>query len=137
MGAAGSKLEKAPGGRKILWPREFRQHLLLATAYCRHFIFVFHFVSSYWTALPENARACDNDLYRAIDTYPKACLKLTIRNSLSMKFQSSSQSHPSLSEQDRKRLCKLMNYKKLSLDACAHAAQNDRLPIRTVIQVIL
>lgn len=28
-----------------------------------------------------------------------------------------------------------MNSEKLSLDACTHAAQNDRLPLRTVIQV--
>lgn len=28
-----------------------------------------------------------------------------------------------------------MNCEKLSLDACMHAAQNDRLPIRSVIQV--
>lgn len=29
-----------------------------------------------------------------------------------------------------------MNSEKLSLDACTHAAQNDRLPLRTVIQVL-
>lgn len=45
------------------------------------------------------------------------------------------QSHPSLSEYDRRRLCKIMNCAKLSLDACNHAAQNDRLPMRTVMQV--
>ena len=28
-----------------------------------------------------------------------------------------------------------MNYEKLSFDACMHAAQNDRLPLRTVVQV--
>lgn len=28
-----------------------------------------------------------------------------------------------------------MDYEKLSLDACMHAAQNDRLPLRIVIQV--
>ncbi|XP_043804863.1 BTB/POZ domain-containing protein DOT3 isoform X3 [Manihot esculenta] len=65
-------------------------------------------------ALPENARTCDDGLYRAIDTYLKT--------------------HPSLSEHDRKKICKVMNCEKLSLDACMHAAQNDRLPLRTVIQ---
>lgn len=30
----------------------------------------------------------------------------------------------------------MMNCEKLSLDACAHASQNDRLPLRTMIQVI-
>ncbi|PIN26768.1 hypothetical protein CDL12_00487 [Handroanthus impetiginosus] len=67
-------------------------------------------------SLPENARACDDGLYRAIDTYLKT--------------------HRSTSDHDRRRLCKVMNCGKLSLDACAHAAQNDRLPLRTVIQVI-
>ncbi|CAI0420254.1 unnamed protein product [Linum tenue] len=67
-------------------------------------------------ALPENARACHDGLYRAIDTYIKA--------------------HPSLSEHDRKRVCKLLICEKLSLDASMHAAQNERLPLRTAIQVL-
>ncbi|KAL2521547.1 BTB/POZ domain-containing protein DOT3 [Forsythia ovata] len=67
-------------------------------------------------SLSENARTCDDGLYRAIDTYLKT--------------------HPSLTEHERRRLCKVMDCEKLSLDACAHAAQNDRLPLRTVIQVL-
>ncbi|KAI4347211.1 hypothetical protein L6164_008043 [Bauhinia variegata] len=66
--------------------------------------------------LPENARSCDDGIYRAIDTYLKT--------------------HPSLTEHDRRRLCKIMNCEKLSLDACTHAAQNDRLPLRTVVQIL-
>ncbi|XP_057421357.1 BTB/POZ domain-containing protein DOT3 isoform X2 [Lotus japonicus] len=64
--------------------------------------------------LPENTRSFDDGLYRAIDTYLKT--------------------HPSLTEHDRRRLCKTMNCEKLSLDACMHAAQNDRLPLRAVVQ---
>ncbi|XP_010027852.2 BTB/POZ domain-containing protein DOT3 isoform X1 [Eucalyptus grandis] len=67
-------------------------------------------------SLPESARTCDDGLYRAIDIYLK--------------------SHPTLSEHDRRRLCKIMNCAKLSLDACNHAAQNERLPMRTVMQVL-
>ncbi|KAK4840585.1 hypothetical protein QYF36_013043 [Acer negundo] len=67
-------------------------------------------------SLPENARTCHDGLYRAIDTYLK--------------------SHASLAEHDRRRLCKIMNCEKLSLDACTHAAQNERLPLRTVVQVL-
>ncbi|KAK6125816.1 hypothetical protein DH2020_040445 [Rehmannia glutinosa] len=67
-------------------------------------------------SLPENARTSDDGLYRAIDTYLKT--------------------HPSLSDHERRRLCKIMNYGKLSQDACAHAAQNDRLPLRITIQVL-
>ncbi|GMY11495.1 BTB/POZ domain-containing protein DOT3 [Fagus crenata] len=68
-------------------------------------------------SLPENARTCDDGLYRAIDTFLKT--------------------NPSLSEHERRRLCKIMNNEKLSLDACMHAAQNDRLPLRTIVQVLL
>ncbi|CAI9109454.1 OLC1v1009276C1 [Oldenlandia corymbosa var. corymbosa] len=67
-------------------------------------------------SLPGNARTCHDGLYRAIDIYLKT--------------------HTSLSDHDRRRLCKIMNSEKLSLDACTHAAQNDRLPLRTVIQVL-
>ncbi|KAF9623756.1 hypothetical protein IFM89_005263 [Coptis chinensis] len=65
--------------------------------------------------LPQNSRICHDGLYRAIDTYLKT--------------------HPTLTEHDRRRLCKAMDCDKLSLDACMHAAQNDRLPLRTVMQV--
>ncbi|CAJ2677057.1 unnamed protein product [Trifolium pratense] len=66
--------------------------------------------------LPEYTRSFDDGLYRAIDTYLKT--------------------HPSLTDHDRRRLCKIMNCEKLSLDACIHAAQNDRLPLRTIVQVL-
>ncbi|WZZ12536.1 hypothetical protein YC2023_105625 [Brassica napus] len=67
-------------------------------------------------ALPESARTCDDGLYRAIDSYLKA--------------------HPTLSEHERKRLCRVMDCQKLSMDACMHAAQNERLPLRVVVQVL-
>lgn len=67
-------------------------------------------------ALPESARSCDDGLYRAVDSYLKA--------------------HPTLSEHERKRLCRVMDCQKLSVDACMHAAQNERLPLRVVIQVL-
>ncbi|WOH14051.1 hypothetical protein DCAR_0933567 [Daucus carota subsp. sativus] len=67
-------------------------------------------------ALPETARSCDDGLYRAIDSYLKA--------------------HPTLSEHERKRLCRVMDCQKLSIDACMHAAQNERLPLRVVVQVL-
>ncbi|CAL0300820.1 unnamed protein product [Lupinus luteus] len=67
-------------------------------------------------ALPESARTCDDGLYRAIDSYLKA--------------------HPTLSEYERKKLCRVMDCQKLSIDACMHAAQNERLPLRVVVQVL-
>ncbi|KAG6414924.1 hypothetical protein SASPL_122301 [Salvia splendens] len=67
-------------------------------------------------ALPESARTCDDGLYRAVDSYLKA--------------------HPTLTEHERKRLCRVMECQKLSMDACMHAAQNERLPLRVVVQVL-
>ncbi|KAE9466802.1 hypothetical protein C3L33_01297, partial [Rhododendron williamsianum] len=44
--------------------------------------------------------------------------------------------HPGISKSERKRICKLMDCKKLSADACKHAVQNERLPMRVVVQVL-
>lgn len=46
------------------------------------------------------------------------------------------QSHPWLVESEREQLCRLMDCQKLSLEACTHAAQNERLPIRIIVQVL-
>lgn len=46
------------------------------------------------------------------------------------------QAHPNLSKQERKTLCRLMDSRKLSAEASFHAAQNERLPVRAVIQVL-
>lgn len=46
------------------------------------------------------------------------------------------QEHPGISKSERKRICKLMDCKKLSVDACVHAVQNERLPLRVVVQVL-
>ncbi|KAF0889412.1 hypothetical protein E2562_023700 [Oryza meyeriana var. granulata] len=67
-------------------------------------------------ALPEYARPLDDGLYRAIDVYLK--------------------SHPTLPEAEREQLCRLIDCQKLSLEACTHAAQNERLPLRVVVQVL-
>lgn len=67
-------------------------------------------------ALPEFSRITDDGLYRAIDTFLKA--------------------HPGLSEHERKKLCRMMDCQRLSLEACMHAAQNERLPLRIVVQVL-
>ncbi|KAG6473141.1 hypothetical protein ZIOFF_067048 [Zingiber officinale] len=67
-------------------------------------------------AVPDYARPLDDGLYRAIDIYLKA--------------------HPWLNEAEREQLCRLMDCQKLSLEACTHAAQNERLPLRVVVQVL-
>lgn len=66
--------------------------------------------------IPDFARPLHDGLYRAIDIYLKE--------------------HPGLTKVERKRLCRLLNCKKLSMEACMHAAQNERLPLRVVVQVL-
>lgn len=46
------------------------------------------------------------------------------------------QAHPWLSEREKEELCNVIDYQKLSIDACAHASQNERLPLRIVLQVL-
>uniref|UniRef100_A0A5B7A570 Putative BTB/POZ domain-containing protein NPY2 n=1 Tax=Davidia involucrata TaxID=16924 RepID=A0A5B7A570_DAVIN len=62
------------------------------------------------------SRPAHDGLYRAIDMYLKE--------------------HPGISKSDRKRICRLMDCKKLSVEACMHAMQNERLPLRVVVQVL-
>ncbi|XP_015884048.3 BTB/POZ domain-containing protein NPY1 isoform X1 [Ziziphus jujuba] len=68
------------------------------------------------TSIPDSARPIHDGLYKAIDIYLKE--------------------HPSLSKADRKKVCSLMDVKKLTMDASMHAAQNERLPLRVVVQVL-
>ncbi|RYR64589.1 hypothetical protein Ahy_A03g010665 [Arachis hypogaea] len=44
--------------------------------------------------------------------------------------------HPWLTESEREQLCRVMDCQKLSLEACTHAAQNERLPLRVIVQVL-
>lgn len=41
-----------------------------------------------------------------------------------------------LNEQECKKLCKLIDWQKLSQEACDHAAQNERLPVHLVLRVL-
>ncbi|XP_022956366.1 BTB/POZ domain-containing protein At5g03250-like [Cucurbita moschata] len=67
-------------------------------------------------AIPDFARPLDDGIYRAIDIYLKA--------------------HHWLTDSEREQICRLMNCQKLSLEASTHAAQNERLPLRVVVQVL-
>lgn len=46
------------------------------------------------------------------------------------------QAHQGLADLDKKKLCKLIDFQKLSQEAGAHAAQNERLPLQSVVQVL-
>ncbi|KAK1410320.1 hypothetical protein QVD17_36855 [Tagetes erecta] len=61
-------------------------------------------------------RPSHDGIYRAIDMYLKE--------------------HPGISKTERKKLCRLMDCRKLSADACMHAIQNERLPLRIVVQIL-
>ncbi|OMO70998.1 hypothetical protein COLO4_28416 [Corchorus olitorius] len=66
--------------------------------------------------IPDYARLLDDGIYRAIDIYLKA--------------------HPWLTDSEREQLCRLMNCQKLSLEASTHATQNERLPLRVIVQIL-
>uniref|UniRef100_A0A0D9Y0X7 NPH3 domain-containing protein n=1 Tax=Leersia perrieri TaxID=77586 RepID=A0A0D9Y0X7_9ORYZ len=66
--------------------------------------------------VPLVSRPVHDGLYCAIDMYLKE--------------------HPGLSKSEKKRLCSLMDCKKLSPEASMHAVQNERLPLRVVVQVL-
>ncbi|KAI0518736.1 hypothetical protein KFK09_006172 [Dendrobium nobile] len=67
-------------------------------------------------SLPDAARPTHDGLYAAIDIFLKE--------------------HPELTKADKKKLCSLLDLKKLTPGASIHAAQNDRLPLRVVVQVL-
>ncbi|CDY37223.1 BnaA09g08440D [Brassica napus] len=62
------------------------------------------------------SRPAHDGLYRAVDMYLKE--------------------HAGITKGEKKRMCKLMDCRKLSVEACMHAVQNDRLPLRVVVQVL-
>uniref|UniRef100_A0A0D9W686 NPH3 domain-containing protein n=1 Tax=Leersia perrieri TaxID=77586 RepID=A0A0D9W686_9ORYZ len=67
-------------------------------------------------AVPNCARPEHDDLYRAIDTYLRV--------------------HPEMDKSARKKLCRVLNCRRLSEKASMHAAQNELLPLRVVVQVL-
>ncbi|XVE53530.1 hypothetical protein DITRI_Ditri03aG0010300 [Diplodiscus trichospermus] len=67
-------------------------------------------------SIPEFARPVHDGLYKAIDMFLKE--------------------HPGLTKAERKKICALMDVKKFTMDASMHAAQNERLPLRVVVQVL-
>lgn len=46
------------------------------------------------------------------------------------------QAHQNLADSDKKRICKIIDFQKLSPEAGAHAAQNERLPLQSIVQVL-
>ncbi|CAA2991340.1 BTB POZ domain-containing At1g67900 [Olea europaea subsp. europaea] len=67
-------------------------------------------------AIPVLARYEHDNLYKAIDIYLKE--------------------HPELDKSERRRVIRILDSKKLSIETCLHAAQNEMLPLRVVVQVL-
>lgn len=67
-------------------------------------------------SLPDFARDCFDGVYRAIDIYIE--------------------SHPTLSFNERSRLCGCLNYEKLSLESCKDLAKNPRIPPTVAVQAL-
>ncbi|XP_022726281.1 BTB/POZ domain-containing protein At3g19850-like [Durio zibethinus] len=68
-------------------------------------------------SLPDDCRDCFDGVYRAIDMY----------------FQS----HPTLSFEERSRLCRCLNYRKLTFEASKDLAKNPRIPPNIAVQALM
>ncbi|XP_010500584.1 PREDICTED: BTB/POZ domain-containing protein At1g50280-like [Camelina sativa] len=67
-------------------------------------------------SLPDSARECFDGVYRAIDIYL--------------------QSHPNLTSQDRAKICRCLNYKKLTMGTCKQLARNPKIPPEISIEAL-
>lgn len=68
-------------------------------------------------SLPDSARDCYDGVYRALDIYLE--------------------SHPNLSFEACTRLCRCLNYEKLTLEACKDLAKNPRIPPGVAVQALI
>lgn len=82
-------------------------------------------------------------LYRAIDMFlkvkqePKPLFSIMILDVILKEFDLETfQEHPGITKSEKKRVCALMDCRKLSAEACEHAVQNERLPMRVIVQVL-
>ncbi|RWW81911.1 hypothetical protein BHE74_00009649 [Ensete ventricosum] len=82
-------------------------------------------------------------LYRAIDVFLKVkpldavpLLRSQLRIDPDLLLSWCVQEHPGLSKSEKRRICSMMDCRKLSTDACVHAVQNERLPLRVVVQIL-
>ena len=66
--------------------------------------------------IPAHLRVMHDEIYRTIHIFLKA--------------------HPSTSQEERLTVCRTLNCQKLSQEACAHAVQNDLMPLRMVVQAM-
>ncbi|KAL5553005.1 hypothetical protein UlMin_040406 [Ulmus minor] len=68
-------------------------------------------------SLPDSARDSFDGVYRAIDIYLE--------------------SHPTLPFEERSKLCRCLNYEKLSFESCKDLAKNPKIPPRIAMQALI
>ncbi|KAM1429372.1 hypothetical protein ACFX2I_045576 [Malus domestica] len=68
-------------------------------------------------ALPDSARDSYDELYHAIDMYLQV--------------------HPGLSEDEKMKICCVLNYEKLSAETCVHLSQNTKFPSKSAVQALV
>ncbi|KAJ1403097.1 SKP1/BTB/POZ domain superfamily [Sesbania bispinosa] len=74
--------------------------------------------------IPDNARSLDDGSWSLISIF------LIVSDNIL------GNTHPWMTDSEKEQICRLMNCQKLSLEASTHAAQNERLPLRAVVQVL-
>ncbi|CAN8268993.1 unnamed protein product [Cochlearia groenlandica] len=77
---------------------------------------VFKFLEVAESLQDSSARDCFDGLYKAIDIYLE--------------------SHPNISTEDRTKLCRCLNYKKLTLETCKQLAKNPKIPPNIAVQAL-
>ncbi|CAN1297679.1 BTB/POZ domain-containing protein At3g19850 [Linum perenne] len=68
-------------------------------------------------SLPKSARDCFDAVYRAIDIYLE--------------------SHPTLSFEERSRICRCLDFERLSMEACKEIAKNPKIPPSVAVQALM
>ncbi|XP_014523755.1 BTB/POZ domain-containing protein At3g22104 isoform X2 [Vigna radiata var. radiata] len=69
------------------------------------------------TALPDSARDSYDEIYQAMDMYLEV--------------------HAQLSKEERVKICCVLNYEKLSPQACLHLSQNKKFPSKSAVQALI
>ncbi|XP_047161749.1 BTB/POZ domain-containing protein At3g22104 [Vigna umbellata] len=69
------------------------------------------------TALPDSARDSYDEIYQAMDMYLEV--------------------HAQLSQEERVKICCVLNYEKLSPQACLHLSQNKKFPSKSAVQALI
>ncbi|KAJ8749178.1 hypothetical protein K2173_018649 [Erythroxylum novogranatense] len=68
-------------------------------------------------ALPDSARDCYDEIYRAVDMYLQV--------------------HAGLSKEEKMKICCAINYEKLSAEVCVHISKNKRFPSKDSVQALV